>query len=195
MKKLLSTTLFLSALIFSCTQKEKVSDLKIPNTQNISELPEWILKPDVEDGVAAVGIASPSKGGIKFQIPKAEIDAKANIATIIQSEISRVTKDALREANVNDVNDVEQAFSQATKEVVRDLPMSGVKRINIYQAKDGTLYVHMVLKNDDYSKYLQNSRKLYEQRLKEANLARENINKSEEATKKIFEELERERSN
>ena len=85
------------------------------------------------------------------------MDAKANIAAAIQSEISRVTKDAMREAKVNDVNDVEEVFSQATKEVVKNMPMSGVRRINIHQAKDKTLYVHMVLKNEDYSKYIKNS--------------------------------------
>lgn len=179
--------------MFACS-KPVVSDLKgSSKTQNIADLPEWVVSPDVSDGVAAVGIASPSVGGIKFQIPQAEMDAKANIASIVQSEISRVTKDALREAKVNDVNDVEQVFSQATKEVVKNMPMSGVKRINMYQAKDGTLYIRMVLKNDDYSKYIQNSQKMYESRLKKANLSRDNLNKSQEAVKGLFDELEKER--
>ncbi len=193
MKKLLALTLS-AALLFSCS-KPVVSDLaKNSKTQNISELPEWVVDPEVKDGVAAVGIASPSVGGIKFQIPQAEIDAKANIASAINSEISRITKDALRESKVADVNDVEQVFSQATKEVVKNMPMSGAKRINMYQAKDGTLYIRMVLKNDDYGKYLQNSQKLYESRLKQANLSRDNLNKSQEAVKGLFEELDKERA-
>jgi hypothetical protein len=52
----------------------------------------------------------------------------------------------------------------------------------------------MVLKNDDYSKYLQNSQKLYEARLKQANLSRDNLNKADEAVKSLFEELDKERS-
>jgi len=183
-----------SALLFSCS-KTMVSDLAKNNkTQNISELPEWVVSPDVNDGVAAVGIASPSIGGIKFQIPQAEIDAKANIASAVNSEISRITKDALREAKVGEVNDVEQVFSQATKEVVKNMPMSGTKRINMYQAKDGTLYIRMVLKNEDYGKYLQNSQKMYEDRLKQANLSRDNLNKSQEAVKSLFDELDKERA-
>ena len=193
MKKLFAIILS-SALLFSCA-KPVVSDLaKNSKTQNISELPEWVVDPEVKDGVAAVGIASPSVGGIKFQIPQAEIDAKANIASAINSEISRITKDALREAKVGEVNDIEQVFSQATKEVVKNMPMSGVKRINMYQAKDGTLYIRMVLKNDDYSKYLQNSQKLYESRLKQANLSRDNLSKSQEAVKGLFDELDKERA-
>jgi hypothetical protein len=195
MKKLLVLILS-STLLFACS-KPIVSDLAKNNkTQNIADLPEWVVDPskDVNDGVAGVGIASPSVGGIKFQIPQAEIDAKASIATAINSEISRVTKDALREAKVGEVNDVEQVFSQATKEVVKNMPMSGAKRVNMYQAKDGTLYIRMVLKNDDYSKYLQNSQKMYENRLKQANLSRENLNKSQEAVKGLFDELDKERA-
>jgi hypothetical protein len=186
--------LILSALTltftFSCSKGSKPAEVK---NNNLSNLPSWVLDPNVADGVAAVGIASPSKGGIKFQIPAAELDAKANIAATIQSEISRVTKNSLRSANVNNSDDVEEFFAQASKEVVKDLPLSGVKRINIFQANDGTLYVHMVLKNEDYSKFLQNSEKSLDARLKKSSLGRENINKSEAANKAIFDELEKER--
>ncbi len=178
------------SITFACAKKDAK---KIDAGSELSNLPSWVLDPAMPDGVAAVGIASPSVGGIKFQIPKAEMDAKANIASTIQSEISRVTKQALRESKVNDVNDVEDFFAQATKEVVKDLPLSGVKRINIFKATDGTLYVHMILKNEDYSKFLENSQKAFETRLKKSGLARENINKSQEATKSLFEELEKER--
>jgi len=173
----------------SCSHKE----VKKADAGNLSDLPAWVLDPSVAEGVAAVGIASPSTGGIKFQIPKAELDAKANIAATIQSEITRVTKQALRESKVNDVNDVEDFFSQASKEVVKDLPLSGVKRINIYQAKDGTLYLHMVLKNEDYSKFLQKSENSMASRLKKSGLGRDNINKAEQAAKTAFDELEKER--
>lgn len=179
------------AFTFSCAKSAKPVEAK---GKNLSNLPSWVLDPEMPEGIAAVGIASPSKGGIKFQIPQAELDAKANIASRIQSEISRVTKDSLRSANVNNADDVEQFFAQATKEVVKNLPLSGVKRINIFQAEDGTLYVHMILKNEDYSKFLNNSENAFNARLKKSGLARDNIKKSEEASKAIFDELEKERS-
>lgn len=187
------SAVILAMATLSCSHKDKEAK-KMDAGGNLSDLPSWVLDPSVPEGVAAVGIAAPSVGGIKFQIPKAELDAKANIAATVQSEISRVTKQALRESKVNDVNDVEDFFSQATKEVVKDLPLSGVKRINIYQAKDGTLYLHMVLKNEDYSKFLQNSENSFKSRLKKSGLGRDNINKSEEATKAAFDELEKERA-
>ncbi len=193
MKKLLAIILS-ATLLLSCS-KTVISDLgKNSKTQNIAELPDWVVNPDVKDGVAGVGIASPSVGGIKFQIPQAEIDAKANIAAAINSEISRITKDALRESKIAEVNDIEQVFTQATKDVIKNMPMSGVKRINMYQAKDGSLYIRMVLKNDDYGKYLQNSQKMYESRLRQANLSRDNLDKSQAAVKSLFDELDKERA-
>lgn len=190
-KILLALSIAALTLTFSCSKSGKPAEVK---NDKLSNLPSWVLDPNVADGVAAVGIASPSKGGIKFQIPAAELDAKANIAATIQSEISRVTKDSLRSANVNNSDDVEQFFAQASKEVVKNLPLSGVKRINIFQADDGTLYVHMVLKNEDYSKFLNSSEKSLNASLKKSALGRENIKKSEEASKAIFDELEKERA-
>lgn len=192
MKNKIFIALSIVALIFSSACNKNAKPVENKNN-NLSNLPSWVLDPEMPEGVAAVGIASPSKGGIKFQIPQAELDAKANIASRIQSEISRVTKDSLRSANVNSADDVEQFFAQATKEVVKNLPLSGVKRINIFQANDGTLYVHMILKNEDYSKFLNDSEKSFNANLKKSALGRENIKKSEEASKALFDELEKER--
>ena len=195
MKKILFPLIASSVLLVSCINvKAPVNPaLSKIKKENLGKLPKWVLNPEVEGGVAGVGIASKSRGGFKFQIKKAEMDAKANIATTIQSEISRVTKEALREANINDINDVEQVFSQATKEVVKNMPLSGVTRLDIHQGEDGTLYVHMILRDKDYSRYLRNSQRLYQDRLNAANLGRENLGKSQDAVKDLFDELEEER--
>lgn len=182
------------SISFSCAEKKPQPEVK---NNNLSHLPSWVLDPEFGEGIAAVGIANPSKGGLKFQIPIAESNARANIAAIIQSEMSRITKNALRSANVNGNDDVEDFFSQATKEVVKNLSLSGVKRVkdHIFQDKDGTLYIHMVLKNEDYNKFLKDGEKNLAASLKKSQLSRENINQSELASKAIFDELEKERSN
>ncbi len=189
-KILLALSIAILSFSVACSKKDAKPDVK---NDNLSDLPSWVLDPNVADGVAAVGIANPSKGGMKFQIPAAELDAKANIAATIQSEMSRITKNALRSADVNGADDVENFFSQATKEVVKNLPLSGVKRVNIFKSNDGTLYIHMVLKNEDYSKFLQNSERNLAASLKKSHLSRENINKSEQANQAIFDELEKEK--
>lgn len=194
MKSKILITLSVIALSLSSACNKKDGTPFSGSKGDLSDLPSWVIDPSVKDGIAGVGIASPSKGGIKFQLPKAELDAKANIATTIQSEITRITKDSLRSAKVNENDDVEEFFAQATKEVVKDLPLSGVKRLNIFKSSDGTLYVQMLLTNEDYSKFLQNSEKTFAARLAKSNLARENINKSQAATKELFDELEKERA-
>jgi hypothetical protein len=191
--KFIATALAASLLLtFSCSKKDK--NPAINSGKELSDLPSWVIDPSVADGVGGVGIASPSKGGIQFQIPKAELDAKANIAATIQSEISRITKNSLRSAQVNGNDDVEEFFAQATKEVVKNLPLSGVKRVNMYKAADGSLYIQMVLKNEDYSKFLEASEKTFAARAAKSNLGRENINRTQEATKALFDELEKERA-
>ena len=193
MKKtlLLSNVVVALSLVFSCAPKE----VKKTSGNDLGDLPEWVLDPKIKDGVAAVGIASPSRAGITVQLPKAELDAKANIAATIQSEVSRVTKNALRSGKVNDADDVEEFFAQASKEVVKNLPLSGARRIHMFKSQDGTLYVHMMIDDQDYSKFLKNSQKDYEEKLKKSNLSRDSIDKSQAATKDLFDELEKERGN
>ena len=192
MKKIIIPAV-LGISIISCTPQIIPPHLKEVKNIEIDSLPKWVLKPDVEYGVGAVGISSKSRGGFRVQIKKAEMDAKANIANKIQSEISQVTKEALRESNVNGINDIEEIFSQATKEVTKSTYLSGVSRVSLHQDKEGNLYVHMVLSDKDYSRFLRNSQRMYEQRLKNANLGRDNLNKSQEAVKELFDELEKER--
>ena len=53
----------------------------------------------------------------------------------------------------------------------------------------------MVLTKEDYSKFLENSQKNMEATLAKTKLSRDNINKSQAATKELFDELEKERGN
>lgn len=195
MKHNILAALSIAVLLFSASCSKKNEKLNINAGNELSDLPAWVLDPTVESGIGAVGIASPSRGGIKFQIPKAELDAKANIAATIQSDISRITKNSLRSAKTNDIDDVEDFFAQATKEVIKNLPLSGIKRLNIFKAKDGSLYIHMVLTKEDYSDFLRNSQKIVNARAQNSGLARDSINATQEAAKELFDELEKERTN
>jgi len=76
MKKLFSIALLLS--VFACavscsSQKDFVN-------RSDNDLPEWFNSPEQLSGV---GVASVSRGGIKYQIAIAELDAKGNLATKI----------------------------------------------------------------------------------------------------------------
>ncbi len=160
--------------------------------QGSQELPEWVMNPAIQYGYGGVGIAAPSQGGLKFQVAIAEIDAKGAIAAQLGAEISRLTKNALRSAQVNGVDDVEEFFEQATKEIIKDIPLNGIVRDKFAYDKDGTLYLHMTFRSDDYHKFLDASEAKVMAKLQNSRIARENINKGQEATKAIFEELNKE---
>lgn len=200
MKRILACLGIVSLLATSACFGGKNKDTKQLDEKEVgslSNLPIWVIEEDhnVEYGVTGVGIAQASRGGIQYQIPRAETDAKAKIASKILSEVSQVSKRALRESNVNNVNDVDEVFTQATKDVVKNMPLSGVKRINMYKdPEEQTLYVRMVLDNSDYMQYFRNSRRVYEEMLKDANLGRDNLTKAQEAVEELFEELEKERA-
>jgi hypothetical protein len=161
----------------------------VVNKTNL-DVPEWINE---KKALSAVGIAAPSKGGLQLQIAKADLDAKGNLAAKIGSDISRITKNALRSANVNEQDDVEGFFAQATKEVVTNFPLSGVSRDKMYIAKDGTLFVLVSMDVEVYQDFLSKSQKSLINKLHQSKLSRENIKASEEASKEIFSELEKER--
>ncbi len=192
--KIIASLAIISLSLTLACAKHKVEPRVAASGADLSELPAWVADPSIKDGIGALGIAAPSKGGIQFQIPRAELDGKGNLASTIQNEISRVTKSAMRSGGVNEQSDVDDFFSQATKEVVKSVPLSAARRDAIYVGKDGTLYVHMVLKNEDYSKYLANSEKMLQARLKKSDLSRDSIDKAQKATKEMFDELETERA-
>lgn len=194
MKKLSIFLVSCALLLSSCAKDFSNPALSKVDRGELKNLPEWVFAPDVDNGVAGVGIAPGSRGGFRVQIKKAEMDARANIATRIQSEISRITKDAIRESDLNGVNDVEQVFTEATKEVVKNMLISGAVRTDIYKGTDKTLYIRMVLKDKDYSRYLRNSENVYKARLRAANLGKENLDKSQAAVKVLFDELDAERN-
>jgi hypothetical protein len=177
----------LSLSITSCSKT-----VENPRSE-LDNLPKWVLNPHIEGTIAAVGISPASTGGLQFQIPKAEADARANIAAQIETIVSRLTKDALREAKISDQNDVEHVFSQATKSLIKEVPLSGARRVNMFKdPDDGTLFVHMSLDRKMISNYLAQNQQIIESTVLASNLSRENIKKSQEAVKDLFTDLDKE---
>lgn len=172
-KKFFYRTLLLTcslALVFSlssCSNKGKLDKIGAPG---------WVFDPySVSSGkgeVAAVGISDSSKGGIKMQIEEAQANARAEIANQILSEVSRITKDAMRKTSVDGIEDVQKIFSQATKEMVDKLPISGSRRTHIWQdPKTDSLYIRMALDGKKVSEHLSSSMELYERRIRQSGMA------------------------
>ena len=184
MKKLLIVYLTILFTLTNCNNKTNIQE------ESGLELPGWVLNPDIKGKISAVGMAPKSRGGLQFQIPQAEADARANIAAQLETEISRMTKDAIRSARVSEREEVENIFSQVTKNLVKKVPLRGSRRVNLYRDKtDGSLYIHMALDNEMVKNYFDQNIASYNKALKANNLARELIDQSEQAVKNLYDEL------
>lgn len=171
----------------------KKEEVKQQDNSALSHLPSWVLDPTVEGKIAAVGMAPKSRGGLQFQIPQAESDSRANIAAQISTEVSRLTKNALREARVAGQDDVENVFSQVTKNVIKKIPLMGAKRINMYKdPADGALYIHMAVDSDMIANYFKQNKKLFSDSVQNASLSRDRINQAQKAVDGLFKELDKE---
>lgn len=197
MKKLGIILLASISLLQSCGDSKKPQEQSFKDTGKLTQLnlPEWVIDPSIEGKIAAVGIAPKTVGGIKMQIAQAESDAVANMAAQIQTSVSRITKESMRRAGVStevkSSEAVDQYFAQATKNVVKDVPISGAKRKNIYQSpSDGTLYIQMVIEPTAVKEYLISMADDLAKGMKDFGVTQKTIAQTENAMKDLFTELD-----
>ena len=197
MKKLSIMLLASISLLQSCGEANKTQEQSPKDTGRLTQLnlPEWVIDPSIEGKIAAVGIAPKTVGGIKMQIAQAESDAVANMAAQIQTSVSRITKESMRRAGVatevKSSEAVDQYFAQATKSVVKDVPISGAKRKNIYQSpSDGTLYIQMVIESSAVKEYLVSMADTLASGMKDFGVTQKTIAQTENSMKDLFNELE-----
>jgi hypothetical protein len=193
------TAVTLSLGLSGCGNKNKVSETPITKKDHGElaglDLPSWVISP--YDGlqnnvVAGVGISkTPADNDqLRFLIIQAESQARAEIATTLQTEISRLTKDAMQSANIDKMNAVENSFSVVTSEVVKNVPLSGAVRDKIFQDKKGVVYVRVVINSSVVKNYLQGSLANYTEAMQKAGLNRDQIQKTNASMKSLFDELD-----
>ena len=178
----------------SCSKK----DVKPENTGilSTSELPQWVINPysELSEGIiAGVGISNkPGANGPnwKYLIIQAESQGRVEIATTLQTEISRMTKEAMQSANIDNMSSVESSFATVTSEVVKNVPLSGAVRDKIFQDKTGTVYVRMVINNSVVKNYLKANLENYSEAMKNADVSRDTIKKTNASLKNLFDELD-----
>ena len=160
--------------------------------ETVNDLPTWVVNPKVEGGIAAVGLTSYSKHGMSVMLPQAEVDARSKLAGQIQTIVSQVQERSMRNSKINELDDLDSAFKLASKEVIKQIPLSGAQRKNIFQAKDGTLYVHMIIEKKEVSKHIGNMKETYKQYMEEAKLSRQNIEDGMKVLDNMMEDLNKE---
>lgn len=185
-----------SAVLFSgCSNnilaKPKTAhDKKVQMIEVTNSLPKWIVNPKVEGGISSVGITGYSKNGMEVMLPQAEMDARAKLAGQIQTIVSQVQKKAMRHVKIEELDEFENTFKQATKEVIKKMPISGAQRINIFQANNGDLYVHTVIQKREISQHLGDMKSSYKKHMQEAKLSRQSIDEGMKVLDEMMKELD-----
>lgn len=172
--------------------QEKQLTLKEQQIKSANSLPEWVLNPQSTEGITAVGMVGYSRHGLKVMKPQAEMDARAKLAGQIQTLVSRSQKQAMRSVQIGDVDDLETVFSQSTKEVVKEIPLSGAVVVNQLMAETGDYYVQMVIKKREIMQELDQKHEIYKKNLQNAKLTRENIDEGMKVLDKMMEDLDKE---
>ena len=167
----------ISILIF-CTLLASCSGTK-------HDLPNWVFNPYLENGVAAAGLAYPGKNE-ESQKLIAENDARAEISKVIQAKFSRLVSDILGQVNFENSSQVKKIFDQATKEVIKNIPLSKASEISSYKDRDGVLYIHLFLKNEDYQKSPKAVQEIFQKHVDKSNLKNNDRKKANEAVKALF---------
>jgi len=198
--KILSTVSVITAslLIFSgcgevspqvAKQKFEMSE-KSKNIQSIKNLPQWVINPQSKDGITAVGMSAYSRHGIRVMKPQAEMDARAKLASQIETIVSRSQKQAMRLVQIADTDDMENLFSQSTKEVIKQIPLSGAVVVNQTIMDNGDYYVQMTIKKREVLTELDNQQEVYKKNLENSKLSHENIENGMKVLDNMMKKLE-----
>lgn len=166
-------------LILTCAVLNNCSG----NKKNHVDLPDWAFNPYIKNGVAAVGISYPNVINQKLT---AENDARVEITKVINAKFSRVISEIIEQIDFKNHAQVKKIFDQATKEVIKNIPVSKARNINSYKDKEGVLYVHLFLRNEDYKKSPKIIHEIYKKHVDKSNLKDGDKEKANEAVKALF---------
>lgn len=187
---LFGITSLLATTMVSCKGNKAATQAEVGAKGDIADFPDWVVNPGVDGKFSAVGIADKTNGGMKVQVAQAEADGRANLATKIEAVVSRLTKDAMRKADLDGNENVEKIFEQATKEVVKNVPISGAAREKMFRdTATGELYILMTVDTNVVKNYLQAHQNDIVGTLNKANLSKSELKSAQESFKGLFNEL------
>jgi len=172
-------------------KQQHIMSEKEKNIQAIKNLPQWVINPQSTDGITAVGMAAYSRHGVRVMRPQAEMDARAKLAGQIETMVSRSQKQAMRSVQIADTDDMENVFSQSTKEVIKQIPLSGAVVVNQTIMDNGDYYVQMTIKKRAVVEELDKKQEIYKKNLENSKLTRESIDDGMKVLDKMMEDLDK----
>ncbi len=152
MRKILVTAVAVSFSIafISCGEKKPAPQqqpAKIQNQQWANEFanaPKWVLSPEMEGGLAAVGSAKIGKAGIQFARTEALANARDELARILTVKVKNMVKNFTQQIGVGDEQTVDKVSAQVSKQVTSTV-LQGSRQKDMWISPSGELYVLVVL--------------------------------------------------
>jgi len=140
MLRKLSIVLLVILILFalSCASKpDKVTKNTTAETQKLEDVPNFFLMPPVADKVF-YGVGSAKMSSLDMSRTMALSRARDDIARQVDLQIKNAITDYAQEAGVDSVQTLK--FTEMVSRQIADTKLQGAKPIEMYAAKDGTIY-------------------------------------------------------
>jgi hypothetical protein len=130
----------------SCGKKEK----KVEQVQaeqwkkEFANAPKWVLNPEVEGGLSAVGSAKIGPAGIQFARTEALANARDELARMLSIKVKNMIKNFTQTTGIGDQTTVDKVSAQVSKQVASQV-LNGSKQKDMWISPSGELYVLVVL--------------------------------------------------
>lgn len=141
MKKLILAISVLALMLAGCAKQEAKQQLADPCFVGA---PSWVLNPQVEGALAAVGSAQKSKAGMQFTRDAAMANARSEITRMIEVKVNTMMKDFTQTTGVGDAETVDKVTSSVSKQIASQT-LQGTQQKDIWMSPCSELYVLVVL--------------------------------------------------
>lgn len=141
MKKIILLVAVFALMLAGCGKEETNKQLADPCFVGA---PAWVLNPQVEGALAAVGSAKKSAAGMQFTRDAAMANARSEIAKMIEVKVNTMMKDFTQVTGVGSAETVDKVTSSVSKQVASQ-SLQGSSQKDIWMSPCGELYVLVVL--------------------------------------------------
>lgn len=124
------------------TTPEKVQAPEMKN--EFADAPKWVLMPEMEGGLSAVGSAKMSKAGIQFTRTSALANARDELARQMSVKVKNLVKNFTQSTGIGDDETVEKVTSTVSKQVAKQV-LSGSKQKDMWISPSNELFVLVIL--------------------------------------------------
>ena len=133
-----------SFLFTGCGQQPEIAQAPTQVKNKFSNAPKWVLDPQVEGGIAAVGIAAATPAGMSFQRTQALGNGRDELARQLELKVTNMLKDFTQTTGVGSAATVDKVASSVSKQIANQT-LTGSKQKAMWIADDGELYILVVL--------------------------------------------------